>query len=102
MLLNIRQKYPSPMLAILSGLKLSFNIDGVPLFKSSKKSLWPILCAVTNLKPLIVFPVALTYGGIKPNNLDFLSDTIKDLNGLIQNGLFFEERCYTVSQLHCM
>ncbi len=40
-----------------------------------------------NLKPLIVFPVALTYGGTKPHNLDFLSDTIMDLNNIIQNGL---------------
>jgi len=29
-------------------LKLQFNVDGLPLFKSSATEFWPILCLVQN------------------------------------------------------
>ena len=32
-------------------LSLSFNTDGVPIFNSSKCSLWPILATVNELPP---------------------------------------------------
>lgn len=39
------------------GIEVQFNIDGLPLFKSSKKELWPILCRI--LKPCCVDPFAV-------------------------------------------
>ena len=33
----------------LDNLELQFNVDGIPLFKSSNLSLWPILCLVKNI-----------------------------------------------------
>ena len=48
-------------------LKLNFNIDGVPLFKSSGTQFWPILCSLENYTP---FLVAIFYGQSKPNSLD--------------------------------
>jgi hypothetical protein len=35
-------------------IKLSFNIDGVPLFKSSSVQLWPILCSIKHFEPFVV------------------------------------------------
>ncbi|XP_041920528.1 uncharacterized protein LOC121684533 [Alosa sapidissima] len=65
---------------------LSFNIDGLPLFKSSGRTMWPILCAV-HLKPVSVFPITLTCGGAKPQNLEFLEDMVMDVNNLLSSGL---------------
>ena len=56
---------------------LSFNIDGLPLFKSSQESLWPVLCSITNIKPAAMFPVVLTYGKSTPNDLTFLEEVIR-------------------------
>ena len=70
-LLRTLRKYPPATRQSIQQLKLSFNIDGIPLFKSTNTSLWPVLCALSNIKPVKVFPVALCCGGLKPNNLEF-------------------------------
>ncbi|XP_071156899.1 uncharacterized protein [Mytilus edulis] len=69
----------------LSEVSLSFNIDGLPLFKSTNTSLWPVICKV-HIKPVQIFPVALTLGRSKPSNLDFLRETIRELDNVLQNG----------------
>ena len=68
-------------------LEIALNIDGLPLFKSSNVSLWPVLCAVLNVSPVQVFPLVVAGGPTKPNNLDFLNDTIRDLKDVLQNGV---------------
>ncbi|KAG1954682.1 hypothetical protein F2P79_008858 [Pimephales promelas] len=80
------QRYPRDITDGVSTLELSFNIDGLPIFKSSRASLWPILCAI-HLPPISVFPVTLTLGPTKPTNLDFIEEAIKDIQELVDNGL---------------
>lgn len=77
-------------------LQISLNIDGLPLFRSSSTSLWPVLCAIVNMDPIVVFPVVLTCGNSKPSDLTFLSDTIQELNVLLQNGLQCDDRIINV------
>ena len=67
-------------------LILAFNIDGVPLFKSTKESLWPILCSVKNIGN-IVFPVSLVYGPTKPTDQLYCRDFINELKCIIKDGL---------------
>ena len=50
-------------------IQLSLNIDGLPVFRSSRKSLWPILGLISNITPSVVFPIVITCGDGKPNNL---------------------------------
>lgn len=74
---------------------LNFNIDGVPLFKSSNSQLWPILCSVKNFEPFIV---ALYYGNSKPNSVeDYLSEFLTELTGLKETGVTLNDKVVQVS-----
>ena len=75
-------------------IELNINIDGVPLFKSSGKQFWPILCNFGDFTPFIV---ALYFGNSKPNNLnDFLFDFLNEAHELIQEGISFENNTFQV------
>ena len=47
--------------------ELSINADGMPLYKSSNKQVWPILCRVNASRPMLV---ALYVGTGKPNSAE--------------------------------
>lgn len=75
--------------------ELSLNVDGLPLFKSSGNSMWPVLCAV-QLQPVKIFPLVLSFGERKPQNLDFLEEVVADLNAVMCNGLLFRGKMIQV------
>ncbi len=52
-LLEHLDKYPVEELQDHDTIDLSFNVDGLPLFKSSGKVMWPVLCAI-HLNPIVV------------------------------------------------
>lgn len=92
------ENYP-PDLAELQCLDLSFNIDGLPLYKSSKTCMWPVLCAVM-LDPVTIFPTALTSGLSRPTDLGFLEDTVRELAHLMNHGIHYMGRKIKVN-LRC-
>ena len=94
------ESYPEQVLNEITHFEISLNVDGLPIFKSAQKSIWPILCAV-HLNPITVFPVALTYGRSKPDNLDFLHETISHMKLLLRDGLMFRDRRLQV-KLRCI
>lgn len=69
-------------------LRLSFNIDGLPISKSSKQQFWPILCKINNFenhKPIIV---GIYYGLCKPPSAqEYLSKFVSELKDIMQNGV---------------
>ena len=68
-------------------IQLQFNLDSLPLFKSSKTELWPILCLVFGGESG-PFAVGIYCGKSKPKKLDeFLCDFIEDLNKLLIEGI---------------
>ena len=77
-------------------LSLVFNIDGLPLFRSSPWQFWPILC-----KALCqVFTVSLFYGK-KPEPVEeFLRDFIREMTNLIENGIIHENKVINI-KLSC-
>lgn len=80
-------------------IKLLFNVDGVPLFKSSRKQLWPILCQVFShhnyYKP---FVVAIYCGNSKPSDVDrFFAKFIEEINELLKTGIMINNRLFKVS-----
>ena len=88
--------YPDQVRRTIETLHISLNIDGLPLFKSSKKTLWPILCSI-NLTPKRIFPLALTCGDSKPCNQDYLRDCITEMDDILRNGLVADERTIHVA-----
>jgi len=79
-------------------LDLQINCDGLPLYKSSTKQFWPILCKVHNSPDIYKpFPVAIFCGNEKPNNLNnYFNDFIKEMNKLTREGVIIEERIFKV------
>jgi len=70
------------------GLELQINVDGIPLFKSTNISLWPILCSVNNSVDKEPFLVGLFCGKEKPSNArEFLSDFVAEASHLLAYGL---------------
>ncbi|KAG8197853.1 hypothetical protein JTE90_024254 [Oedothorax gibbosus] len=66
---------------------LDFNIDGLPLYKSSNTSFWPILGKISGFfhKP---FVIGIFCGPSKPLPLDvYLEDFIAEVKNLLLNGI---------------
>lgn len=73
-------------------LELQFNIDGLPLFKSSSTALWPILCLIKQLVTCGPFVVGLYSGAAKPTNVnEFLNEFALEALSLVNNGIRINE-----------
>ena len=89
---NVIQAYGYAM----EEINLKFNIDGLPLFKSSSTVLWPILASFGHFKPFVV--VALFCGQGKPNSVDeYLYDFIEELISLLADGIVINNVHYAVT-----
>lgn len=78
-------------------IKVSFNIDGLPLFKSTNTQLWPVLGLLKNNSNAKPFVVALFCGRAKPSPLDvFLKQFVDELEKILRNGFDHENVQYTV------
>jgi hypothetical protein len=75
---------------------LSFNVDGLPLFKSSNTQLWPILGLIKNFHSAHPFVISLFCGNSKPAPLTlFLGPFVGELSKLLNDGIDFEGIRYT-------
>lgn len=75
----------------INSFKLIFNIDGLPLFKSSSCQVIPILFSVisdlTDIQSK-VFPVGFYCGHGKPDNIsNFLEEFVEEVKYLTENGI---------------
>ena len=93
------QKYPESVRSQITTIPLSLNVDGMPLFNSSKLSMWPVLCSI-QLEPVTVFPLSITCGN-KPSDLAFLEDNIAELKNVIANGLVIDSCHYNI-EIKCI
>ena len=76
----------NPILKESEILKLDVNIDGLPLCKSSKSQLWPIIGSINSCD--YVFTIAIFHGYSKPNSVDeFLFDFINESNEYVDNSI---------------
>ena len=68
-------------------VKLQFNVDGIPLFKSTGDQFWPILCCASNISDE-VFVVGINHGSSKPEcPQQYLKEFLTELNKLTREGI---------------
>ena len=78
-------------------IALQFNIDGLPLAKSTSKQLWPILGRVSGIhSSKNPFVVALYCGNTKPEINMYLADFVKEMEVLLHDGLIVNQKRFTV------
>lgn len=79
----------------LPSITLDFGIDGLPLFKSSSKQVWPILGSIINTN--YVFLVGVYEGTSKPYcSNKFLAEFISELNTIKIEGLVFDDKYFNI------
>lgn len=78
--------------------KIGFNVDGLPLFRSSNIQFWPILGIVKNtIQSTTPFTIGIFCGTSKPIPLEkFLDDFINELSYLLKEGIEFYNKKYSV------
>ncbi|XP_041985034.1 uncharacterized protein LOC121737423 [Aricia agestis] len=69
-------------------ISLNVNIDGLPLFNSSKHQVWPILCNIHEKPNVPPFVVGIYEGTSKPSNVSaFFHPFVSELQELMSNHL---------------
>ncbi|XP_036341073.1 uncharacterized protein LOC118750465 [Rhagoletis pomonella] len=64
------------------------NVDGIPLFRSSRVQLWPILIRILNFKVNNILPVGIYIGKQKPKDLEvYLLDFVQEHDNLSKTGI---------------
>ena len=72
----------------IDSVLVQFNIDGLPLFKSTNTQFWPILCRGIEPFESKPFVVGLFSGDQKPGNVQEYLQSFKDeVTEVIQNGI---------------
>lgn len=85
-------RYPYNYVKDITELEISLNVDGLPLFKSSCSSFWPVLCRV-HFKPSCTFPLTIALTKAKPKSLDFIKLIADELNTILINGFMCGVNC---------
>ncbi|XP_011684334.1 PREDICTED: uncharacterized protein LOC105447823 [Wasmannia auropunctata] len=77
-------------------IQIDLNIDGLPISKSSKSQIWPILGKIYGDKAFTPFIISAYHGYSKPSVHNFLQPFCQEYNVLQNIGLVFGENRYTV------
>jgi len=78
-------------------LKLGINIDGLPISKSSKNQLWPILLSIINCNELsnFVIPIGVFQGLTKPLSVtEYFHSFLLDISVLLDSGLCVNDKIF--------
>ena len=79
-----------------TNLNLNFHIDGIPVYKSSSLSFWPILCTVFGVN-MFPFVVALFCGQKKPDVTSYFDKFCTELQTLMNDGVIINSKRFAVS-----
>lgn len=85
---DVLQKMPDEKMG--DQIFVDINIDGLPLCKSSRSQLWPILGKISGRSYPEVFLIGAYHGYEKPNSIeDFLSQFIEEYKTLKEEGFVY-------------
>ena len=72
-------------------LNIKINIDGLPIFKSSKSEFWPILGLLEESVLQQPFVIGIFYGSGKPNSaIEYLATFVQEMSDLQDNGMIVD------------
>lgn len=85
-------------LQLPESVQLLVNIDGIPVSKSSKSELWPILCYIRNIKiSPQPYAAGIYHGPGKPKDHNlFLQEFVNEAKELIASGLLIDGKLIRV------
>ena len=92
----------SPHVAVNNTILLQINIDGLPIFKSSRSHMWPILGKLISPPLNDVFTIGIHYGKQKPVIPEYLNAFVsesEDLQGgfyLSGHGILFNLKIHSI------
>ncbi|XP_046841889.1 uncharacterized protein LOC124436007 [Xenia sp. Carnegie-2017] len=76
-------------------ISLTWNADGIPVFKSSQYSIWPIQCMINELPPHLrsknILLTGLWFGATKPQMNTFLEAFVNECHDLEKKGFLLRE-----------
>lgn len=71
---------------------ININLDGLPIYKSSKLEFWPILFNVHNMPEFNPMVIGLFCGNGKPSSLsEYLDQFVEELNNILENGILIND-----------
>ncbi|XP_065092744.1 uncharacterized protein LOC135713549 [Ochlerotatus camptorhynchus] len=83
-------------------ISLNINVDGLPIYKSSKYQLWPILCNVHEMPQLKPLPVGIFLGKSKPSSVnEFLTPFVDELLPILEKGCIINYRTINI-RVRCL
>ncbi|KYN08003.1 hypothetical protein ALC62_01012 [Cyphomyrmex costatus] len=97
---NLNAMQLEQYLHVHAKIVIDINIDGLPLFKSSKMKFWPILGYLIKTKndPFII---AIYFGRKDPQDLNtFLIEYVDEVEDLHNNGYIFNNKRYSFQIRH--
>ncbi|GBN35492.1 hypothetical protein AVEN_110229-1, partial [Araneus ventricosus] len=80
-----------PAVNNFDNLSLQFNVDGIPIYRKSRYSIWPIQCVFNELPPVKrkhIMMCGLWFGKEKPDiNFNYFIPFVNELDSLIKSGI---------------
>ncbi|EAT39723.1 AAEL008504-PA [Aedes aegypti] len=71
-----------------TSISININIDGLPIYKSTTKNFWPILCNIYEIPSIAPIVVGIFYGYGKPKDVNaFLNPFIDELLPILESGI---------------
>lgn len=78
-------------------ISLNINIDGIPLYRSSKIQFWPILVAVHEIDDFDPMVVGLYCGDSKPASIqNYLKPLVEELQLLLKHGVIINNNTVSI------
>lgn len=82
------KKYLENITLIPESISLNINIDGLPIYKSSREQVWSILCNIFEIPYLSPFVVGIYSGKGKPADLEsYFRPFVAEMKELLHNSL---------------